>query len=87
MSDYVEARYALLTLEQARASTEDQATSLLNGLLQDLSLTEKSDLPRADTLASIRHLAVVLCEHRTSPKPCWDAAYEAAHAWRDQAYR
>ena len=87
MSDYVEARYALLTLEQARESTDEQATSLLNGLLQDLSRTQKRDLYRADTLASIRHLAVVLCAHKAPPTPCWDAACEAAYAWRDHAYR
>jgi len=86
MSEYVEARFALLTLEQARESTEDRATSLLNALLQDLNPPEKDGSLRAETVTSIRHLAVLLCEHRTPPPSYWEAAYQAANAWRDNAY-
>jgi hypothetical protein len=85
MSEYVEARYALLTLEEARDCAEDRATNLLDDLLQHLRPRPSDHSHRADTLAYVRHLALTLHEHRASLS-YWDAAYEAAHAWRDDAY-
>jgi hypothetical protein len=86
MSEYVEARYALITLEEARESPEDRATALLNGLLEDLDSPRRPSSARADTLASIRHLALILCNRRAPPSSYWEAARTAAHAWRDGAF-
>lgn len=82
----MEARYALLTLEQARESPEDRATALLNGLLEDLNSSGRSSSARADTLASIRHLALILCDRKAPPPSYWEAAHMAAHAWREGAF-
>ncbi len=86
MSEYVEARYALLKLEEAREAGEARASNLLNGLLDDLSPAQGDGSQRADTLASIRHLMLILREHKTPPPSYWDAAHRAANAWRDRAY-
>ncbi|MBR0828076.1 hypothetical protein JQ596_21305 [Bradyrhizobium manausense] len=85
MSQYVEARYALLTLQEARETSEGRATKLLNNLLQDLRPTQQDDPHRADAIASIQHLAVILRQHRMPPSSYWEAAFEATHAWRDHA--
>jgi len=85
MSQYVEARYALLTLQEARETCEERATILLKTLLQDLRPAQQDDPHRADTLASIGHLAVILREQRMPPSSYWEAALDAAHAWRDHA--
>jgi len=86
MSEYVEARYALITLEQAQESPEDRATTLLNGLLKDLDSSGRPGSARADTLASVRHLALILCDRKAPPSSYWEAARIAANAWRDGAY-
>lgn len=87
MSQYVEARYALLILQEARETCEDQAAILLNNLLQDLRPAQQDDPHRAGALASIRHLAVILREHRMPASSYWEAALGAAQAWRDHAER
>ena len=86
MSEYVEARYALITLERAQESPEDKATALLKGLLEDLASSGRPSSARADTLASVRHLALILCDRKAPPSSYWEAARSAANAWRDGAY-
>jgi len=86
MSEYVEARYALITLEQARETSEERAAALLNGLLEDLVSPRKPSSARDDTLASIQNLVLLLCDRRAPPSSYWEAARAAANAWREGAY-
>ena len=86
MSEYVEARYALMTLEQAQESPRDRATALLNGLLEDLDSSGRPSVARADTLSFIRHLALILCDRKAPPLSYWEAARSAANTWRDGAF-
>lgn len=82
----MEARYALITLERAQESPEDRATALLNGLLEDLDSSGRPGSARADTVASIRHLALILCDRKAPPSSYWEAARTAANTWRDGAF-
>jgi len=50
MSNYVEARYAKLVLEEARLAKEDMASKLVNELLHDLGSLQESNAARARAL-------------------------------------
>jgi hypothetical protein len=87
MSEYVEARYAKLMLQEANAETEGEAAKLVNELLQDLGSPERLNSTRAQALASIRSLALSLdCVQDTHSRE-WDAANQAAEAWCKNAFR
>jgi hypothetical protein len=81
MSQYVEARYALLTLQRARETSQQRATKLLTDLLEDLGSSQDTTTDRADLLTAVRHLALILQSHRLPPPCYWEAACQAAHAW------
>lgn len=85
MSHYVEARYALLTLQAARETSQDRATSMLRGLLKDVRPSPNDDQYRSDALAAIESLVLILNEQRMPNFTYWEAANKAAHAWRDFA--
>jgi hypothetical protein len=81
MSQYVEARYALLTLQRAREASQQRATKLLTDLLEDLGAPQDNITHRADLLTAVQHLTLVLQSHRMPPPCYWEAACQAAHAW------
>ena len=87
MSDYVEARYAKLVLQEARLAREDVASKLVNDLLRDLGSLQKSNAARARALTSIHSLALSLDHLQSLHFRDWDAADQAAEAWCQNAYR
>jgi hypothetical protein len=87
MSDYVEARYAKLVLEEARLAKEDRASKLVNELLHDLGVLQESNAARARALTSIHLLALRLDRSQSHHIREWDAADQAAEAWCQNANR
>ena len=82
MSQYVEARYALLTLQKARQTSQERATTLLTDLWNDLGSPQNNQsTQRADVVAAVQHLALILQDRRMPPSCYWDAACQAAHLW------
>ena len=86
MSEYVEARYARLRLQEARGAKEDQASKLVNELLRDLSPRGAFNAARAHALTSIRVLALSLDQSESLHLPEWEAADQATEAWCRNAY-
>lgn len=92
MSEYVEARYARLRLQEARAAKEDLASRLVNDLLRDLGSPGAWGSPgtlnsaRAHALTSIRLLALSLEQPQSPHVREWDAANMAAETWCQKAY-
>lgn len=86
MSEYVEARYALLILQAARDASPERAEMLLDDLLKDLRSRQhdRADYG-ANAVTAIRQLATILHEHKTPPAAYWDTADRAALAWCDHA--
>jgi len=60
MSEYVEARYAKLILDEARLAEQDVASKLVKELLRDLSSQQRLNCASAQTVSSIRLLALSL---------------------------
>ena len=82
MSEYVEARYALLTLQAARETSQERAAHLLDDLLNDLGSTNSDKTnPRATLVGALRHLTLMLHDQRMPPSSYWQEAYQAARAW------
>jgi len=86
MSEYVEARYAKLVLREARLANEDMASKLVNDLLRDLGSLQRPNTARAQAVTSIRLLALSLDQPHTPHVREWEAAYQAAEAWCQNAY-
>ena len=86
MSDYVEARYAKLVLQEARLAKQDIASKLVNKLLHDLGSLQESYAARARALTSICLLALSLDHPQSRHIGEWDAADQAAEAWCQNAY-
>lgn len=85
MSEYVEARYAKLVLQEARTANEVEASRLVNDLLRDLSPPRTSNVARAQALTSIRVLALSLDQPQSHLRE-WEAADQATEAWCHNAY-
>ena len=73
MSEYVEARYVKLALEEARSAGPN-----------DLSSLQRLSQAREQTLKSIQLLALSLAR-RSIHAGEWNAANEATHAWCEGA--
>lgn len=86
MSEYVEARYAKLMLQEANTATEGEAAKLVNELLHDLGSFERLNSARAQALASIRLLALSLDRPRKLHVREWEAANQAAEVWCKNAF-
>jgi len=86
MSEYVEARYARLKLQEARGANEDQASKLVNDLLRDLSPVRTFNAARAHALTSIRVLALSLDQPESLHLLEWEAADQATEAWCRNAF-
>jgi hypothetical protein len=86
MSEYVEARYARLRLQEARGAEEDQASKLVNELLRDLRPLGTLNAARARALTTIRVLALSLDQPQSHHVHEWDAADQATEAWCQNAY-
>ena len=86
MSDYVEARYAKLVLQEARLAKEDIASKLVNKLLHDLGSLQESNAARKQALTSIHLLALSLDHPQSRHIREWNAADQAAEAWCQNAY-
>ena len=86
MSEYVEARYAKLVLREARVAKDDVASQLVNDLLRDLNSPQELNSARAQAVTSIRVLAHRLRQPHSLLVREWEAAYQAADAWCQNAY-
>jgi hypothetical protein len=86
MSEYVEARYAKLVLQEARTVDEAEASRLVNELLRDLSPPRMSNAARAQAMTSIRVLALSLDQPESRHLHEWEAANQATEAWCHNAY-
>ena len=84
MSEYVEARYVKIALEEARSAEPNVAAKLIYDLLRDLSSLQRLSEAREQTLKSIQLLALSLAR-RSIPAREWDAANEATDAWCESA--
>jgi hypothetical protein len=87
MSEYVEARYAKLVLQEAWRAKEDEAAKLVNDLLRDLgSIHQKCNSARAQALTSIQLLALSLDRPRSRHIHEWELANQAAEVWCQNAF-
>jgi hypothetical protein len=86
MSEYVEARYAKLMLQEARLANEAEASKLVKDLLRDLSPVQRMNAARAQALTSMRVLALSLDQPQTLHVHEWEAADQATEAWCQNAY-
>ena len=84
MSEYVEARYVKLALQEARSMKPNVAAKLIYELLRDLSSLQRLSEAREQTLKSIQLLALSLAR-RSIPAREWDAASKATDAWCESA--
>jgi hypothetical protein len=87
MSEYVEARYAKLILDEARLAEQDVASKLIKELLRDLSSQQRLNCASAQTVSSIRLLALSLDGGQSLHVREWDAANRAAEAWCQSAFK
>ena len=87
MSEYVEARYAKLILDEARLAEQDVASKLVKELLRDLSSQRRLNCASAQTVSSIRLLALSLDGGQSLHVREWDAANRAAEAWCQSAFK
>ena len=84
MSEYVEARYVKLALEEARSAEPNLAAKLIYDLLRDLSSLQRLSEAREQTLKSIQLLALSLARRSIRARE-WDAANKATDAWCESA--
>lgn len=84
MSEYVEARYVKLALEEARSAEPEVSAKLIYDLLRDLSSLQRLSEAREQTLKSIQLLALSLAR-RSIHARAWDAANKATDAWCESA--
>jgi hypothetical protein len=87
MSEYVEARYAKLMLREARLADQDVACKLVDELLRDLSSLPRLNCASAQTLTTVRLLALSLHDAQSLHVREWDAANQAAEAWCQSAFK
>ena len=73
MSEYVEARYVKIALEEARSAEPNVAAKLIYDLLRDLSSLQRLSEAREQTLKSIQLLALSLARRSIHARE-WDAA-------------
>jgi hypothetical protein len=90
MSEYVEARYAIVVLRQAHLARDRTARDLVVKLLRDLrpragASISPSGGKRGIALDAIATLAFGFNHSLQPPDSCWKAAYEAALDWCNQA--
>ena len=85
MTEYVEARYALIVLREARLADGDMASKLVADLLRDLGSLQSHSSMRDRALKTISVLAEDLHNRRWLHLPEWEAAHEAAAAWCESA--
>jgi hypothetical protein len=87
MTEYVEARYVKFVLRKAQAAESDVASQLVHDLLCDLHSLKKLDDAGAQTLRSIRSLALSFDRRRSVHALEWQAANEAVEAWCKSAIK
>jgi hypothetical protein len=86
MSDYVEARYAVIVLRQAHLSSDAAACDMVTKLIKDLCphiipSPGPAGSKRVEALEAIRSLAVSFDHHVWPPASYWDIAHQAALDW------
>jgi hypothetical protein len=87
MTDYVEARYVKFVLRKAQAAESDVASELVHDLLRDLHSIQTKNDAGAQTLRSIRSLALSFERRRSLHAREWQAANEAVEAWCKSALK
>jgi len=89
MSDYVEARYALLIIEQAHNSGDAVARDLIEDLLRDLCPhavpNEPKESKRVKALQALRTLALGIRHFECLPAAYWQEALRTAGEWCNEA--
>jgi hypothetical protein len=86
MSDYVEARYALLVLRQAYSSNDAKARELILKLVTDLCphyipAPTREGSTKTEAIEALRLLALCFDHHVWPPAAYWENAHEAAQGW------
>jgi hypothetical protein len=81
MSDYFEARYALVVLREARLAAPWSANHLVQGLLRDLNFVTRPSSERSQAMSAIRVLANHLSTERSDSVQAWEGAFKAVTAW------
>lgn len=86
MSDYVEARYALLVLRQAYSSNDVTARELIFKLVKDLCphyipAPGLDGSKKTDAVEALRSLALCFDHHVWPPAAYWENAHEAVQDW------
>jgi hypothetical protein len=84
VSEYVEARYVKLALQEARSAEPSVAAKLIYDLLRDLGSLQRLSEAREQALKSIQLLALSLARRSIHARE-WDAANKATDAWCESA--
>ena len=85
MSDYVEARYALLVLRQASLSGAKVTRALILDLISDLNPNREWTTKRGPAVAALKTLALAFEQGGWPPDPTWQVAHKALEDWCNSA--
>jgi hypothetical protein len=85
MSDYVEARYALLVLRQASLSGAKVSRALILDLISDLNPNREWTTKRGPAVAALKTLALAFEQGGWPPDPTWQVAHKALEDWCNSA--
>jgi hypothetical protein len=81
MSDYVEARYALMVFRQANLSSTGVARALILDLVRDLDPNRQWTTRRGPAVAALKTLMLIFEQGVWPPASAWDVAHEALQDW------
>lgn len=88
MSDFVEARYAVIVLRQAEISSAEVAGEMILRLASDLEFGSKSVLGHTSRAAAVKAIKTLARDFQRSGRPSgalWSDAHAAALAWYETA--
>lgn len=84
MSDFVEARYAVIVLRQAEISGAEVAGDMILRLASDFDFGSKSVVGHPSRAAAIKAIKTLARDFQRLGRPCgthWSEAHSAALAW------
>jgi hypothetical protein len=87
MTEYVEARYVKFVLRKAQSAESDVASQLVHDLLRDLHSLQTLNDAGAQTLRSIRSLALSFTRRPSLHAREWQAANNAVEVWCKSALK
>lgn len=88
MSDFVEARYAVIVLRQAELCGAEAACDMILGLARDLNLSSGLAIGHSRRAAAVKAINTLALDFNRSRRPSetrWSAAHSAALAWCEAA--